>query len=270
MKKICKILNKRYYEPLAKRKANKTFVKEMESKLQSYGLKKEIQDDLVYVQQQILYRGICNKEVLEEMFLDAYVNMYDYWYDLDYQQRKHQVNVDLQPYKDAMITFKHGEQTIYLPMFDERMNRIYENEMVLFALKQYQKLKHEFHDYIVSSNYYGKEVYASDFCDVQLLVENEHDWVLYDEQYHVLYLLQQDHIQTILAMQPKEEVNQDVLLELVRCVKEEDTYGLLKILVEKQLCDAALMKKWIKRMAKLDAKAEKLKKKANKKRKCTS
>ncbi len=131
MKKVCRKLAKKYYTPLKKVNANKVFTAQMTDKLKAYDLMREINDDLVYYQLEILYRGICNKECLEEMFLDAYVKMYDYWQDLDYQQRKHQVNVDLQPYLEQMCCFVYEGEVIYLPMFDRRMNQLYREDGVV-------------------------------------------------------------------------------------------------------------------------------------------
>lgn len=259
MKKLCRMLYKKYHIPLKQVKSNKKFLEKMTEKLKEYHLSEEIKDDLSYYDQEILYYGICNKELLEECFLNAYVNMYDYWLDLDYQQRKHQVNVDLRPYLDQMTSFVYGENQIYLPMFDERMNLIYENEMVLFALKQYQKLKHEFQTY-VRKDLYGHLPYQSNFCSGELLLDDHDLWVIYESKTTTLYLLKEHSIIETICIHPIEPVTNEILLALVNDFQENDDISFLTHLISYHLCDRRMEKKLIKLLKKKQKKLEKISK----------
>ena len=87
-----------------------------------------------------MYEGIINKKKFEDTYMTTYVSMHDYWGTLDYQERKHQMNVDIDQMRKELKSFSYKGEDIYIPMFDQRMNRLYTQEIVLMELKQYQNL----------------------------------------------------------------------------------------------------------------------------------
>ena len=153
-KNVEEVLHKKYHKKLEKLNAYKEKLKRMQMTFREYGVGCVIKDEWSYYQIEIIYESILNKKKFEDTYLTTYVSMHDFWHDLDYQERKHQMNVDIDLMRRELKSFPYENEDIYMPMFDQRMNRLYVQEIVLMELKQYHRYIKKFDD-VIQKNMYG-------------------------------------------------------------------------------------------------------------------
>lgn len=256
MQKLLKQLNKQFDSQLIKNSEYQKFLDTMHSFLKEQQLDWKNDHEFSCFQNEILYYSLLNKHQFEDTFRNVYVSMFDYWKDLDYQERKHQVNVDIDRLKTSLKSFRFHDQDIYIPIFDERMNRVYRNEMVLFDLKQYGRFRTDFKDIIVADDYYGDILYQSDFCSCRYIATCERGTVLYHPLVNRLYIVKAGICIDTISLDPSciGQVDDGKLQILISCYVSEDVKSMMEFMIEQKLVNEKFAKKLNKQIIKLNKK----------------
>lgn len=257
MKTCAAILEKQYARKLAKIPVIKDHYQQVHAKLKEYDLDQSEQDDVQFFQLEILYYGILNKERMEATFLNTYAAMYDYWQDLCYQERKHQMNVDMERLKPTLKGFPYEGEMIYLPMFDLRMNHLYNEEIVLLELKQYGRYRKDFQD-VLKHHAYGVLPFMYEFSTCTFVMGNEACCILYHKQLHRMYKVKALKQVETLYLDPKQkDLSFATIQRIGEVFLQEDEGALIETLIDAQVVDAHTVKKLQKIFQKLEKKAAK-------------
>ena len=146
MKHLYELLNKKYDKKLVEDKEYRKAWKKRKQRLEACGVEVKDLDDVAMLYYELVAYSIDVKERFEEVFFDTYVRMYDYWYDLTYQERKKQMNLDIMRLKQELPCFVWDTQEIYMPCFQAKFNHLYTDEIILLDLKQYHTFIRSYQD----------------------------------------------------------------------------------------------------------------------------
>ena len=243
MKTYVELLNKTYDQKLENHKEYKKTLKEMKSFLTENKVSCTKSDDIDCLRYEIYVSSIKNKQHFEEVFFDTYVKMYDYWYDLTYKERKQQMNVDIDACKKDMKSFVYEDEEIFMPCFDDRMNHLYNTEIVLLDLKQYHAFIRDFEKEI-KDDLYGVLPYEKGFTSTKVYAQMGDSFVVYQPLIHRFYYFSHGHYASFLSLDPKIEEVKDEQLRMAAMLfllgREED---LAQMLVESSLISDKMKKK---------------------------
>lgn len=196
-----------------------------------------------FYKNQIVYRAIQNKQSIEKAYKEARIKMDDYYDALSYEQKNRLMDYEIKTALKDMISFKYNDQNIYIPFFDERLNTIYENEMVLFDLKKYADIM-LYYDSLMKKNLYGYVVYDSSFSDLELIHVNEGQCALYCHKRNKLYFLMNYEMVDYLTLP---YIDKEHLVQLSVSYFNNDTDKLVDDLYAFTYIDEKLYKKFTKR-----------------------
>lgn len=189
MNKVYKLLHKKLDQKVEK---NKEIIKRKSA------IEKAFKEDKVeyvdkdvfdYYRNEIVYRGIHNKKAIEDAYFQGMVKMQDYFEHLDFNEKKRLMNYEIEQCLADLIHFEYEETTIFIPFFDEKMNRIYKNDMVLFDLKQYHRIVRDYSD-LYQKDYYGLKAYQSAFSSLDVIGQYKDKVSMYDPYTNRLFFLE--------------------------------------------------------------------------------
>ena len=244
MKSLESILNKKYHRKIEKLTIYRERLKQMQKVFKEYGIACVIKDEWSYYQVETMYEGIINKKKFEDTYMTTYVSMHDYWGTLDYQERKHQMNVDIDQMRKELKSFSYKGEDIYIPMFDQRMNRLYTQEIVLMELKQYHRFMTKFDD-VIKENLYGALPYMHNFSSCLYICGDDHYFSLYNPDLNRLYFIENYHCVHTLSFDPAR--NQMTSFEEMRRIAESfmtnDEVTCMGIIANSHLIADSLSKK---------------------------
>lgn len=216
-KNVEEVLHKKYHKKLEKLNAYKEKLKRMQMTFREYGVGCVIKDEWSYYQIEIIYESILNKKKFEDTYLTTYVSMHDFWHDLDYQERKHQMNVDIDLMRRELKSFPYENEDIYMPMFDQRMNRLYVQEIVLMELKQYHRYIKKFDD-VIQKNMYGILPYVYNFTSCLFICGDESYFCIYNPDVNRLYFIENFNCTHTLNFDPSK--NRATTFEELRAIAD--------------------------------------------------
>ena len=170
MKTIYDRLNKVYDKTLLDQKDIRKHYRTICDLLEEYQIPHDGKSDDAVIQNEIVYESLLVKRQFEDVFFDTYVKMFDYWYDLNYLERKAQMNVDVERFVKELRHFEADGETIYMPAFAPGFNHLYHTEIVLLDLKQYHKFIRECAKE-VQYRRYGAKPFQYGFSSCELLAE---------------------------------------------------------------------------------------------------
>ncbi|MGX8834214.1 hypothetical protein ACWG0P_08365 [Amedibacillus sp. YH-ame6] len=267
MKTVFEILNKKYDSTITKRKNMKKTWKSMIEMMEERSIKVPGNSDTDFFQSELIVQSIHIKEKFEEVFLDTYVSMHDYWYDLTYQERKKQMNIEIDKLKSELPFFSYDSQEIYMPCFDAKFNHLYTDEIVLLDLKQYHTFIRTFASQVLC-NVYGVLPFQYGFSSARVIIQNEYGFVLYHKTVNRLYVYHKDTFVKALSLCPEKlPENDDVLILLAKELLLDNEDELIDILMESTLVSKRMIKKLHKLKAKKQKRVQKEQKKKEKKKK---
>lgn len=244
MAKIEQILQKKYKDKLLKLAIYKKKLTKMQEFLKSFHLSCNPKDDVSYFQCEMLYESAFNKKRLEDCFMDSFVEMQDFWTDLDYKERCHLVNVDIQRKCGDLKYFMWHDQKIYMPVFDEHFNRVYAEEIISLELKQYRLLTKEFRN-IVQANQYGSLPYLTHFSSAEWLVDDEPGYCIYFAKLNRYYHIVNESCVNTLCLDPdrKDALNSEEQKILAMLFMHQDEKALGEMIVNYHCVDDRTCKK---------------------------
>lgn len=243
MQNFIELLNKTYDKHLCDKKAFYKPFKKQAALLQEYQINVAMKTDCDIFQCEIILYSIHVKQAFEAVFLDTYVTMFDYWYELTYLERKKQMNLDIERLMDTLPSFMIEDSRIFMPCFDASFNRLYTEEIVLLDLKQYHVFMNTFVDQI-HPGLYGVEPYRQACSSAQVLATGSHAFVLYHPLVHRFYHYLDGACVNTLSLDPKNDKEEDAAhRELAALFLLQDEDALLQMLVEKDFVHAKMKKR---------------------------
>lgn len=235
-------------------KESKAKYEHMKELFQSYGMKCSMNSDADVFCNEVLYASLLAKQRFEDVFFKVYTEMYDYWYDLTYQQRKQFMNIELVQLKEELPYFIEEQQRIYFPCFPIFFNHLYTDELVLLDLKQYKKFIREF-SYEVNFSLYDARIYDYGFCSAFLVARNQESFVLYHDKMNRFYLYNQMKCVKEYSLDPKAtRLSSKQLINFAFAVLYEDEQALLTMMINEGVLGKKGMKKILKYQRKIKKK----------------
>lgn len=240
---ILKKIQKKDEIRLLKCDAVKRFIKDHEYFLKRYQIDLSIKEDEDFFYFECLIQTLKNKEMFEGSFVRSYDDMSDYWQTLNYEERKRMINTDIdQIKKDLPFVLRH-DQRLYLPCMNEKINAIYENEMVLFELKQYNRLRFDCKDMIDASSL-TLEMVRDHFTSLEYVQGDEKDYWAYCPLNHMIYHFMTDRIQETFPLVGFNGKAYELVEWIELFKKDED--ACLNMMIEKEWISAKMRHKAIK------------------------
>lgn len=255
MKNVREILAKKYHKSLRKVTSYKARLFEMQKLFKEYGIACVMKDEFSFFQIEIIYESILNKQRFEDTYLTTYVTMHDFWEDLDYQERKHQMNVDIDRMRKELKSFPFNNEEIYMPMFDERMNRLYTQEIVLLELKQYGRFQRKFDD-VIQKDLYGINPYMYNFTSCLFICGDEKHFSIYNPDLNRLYFIEDFVCTSQLSFDPSKSGDTDfeTMKHIAQLYMRQEEQELAKLLIDSNLINEHIKKKLNKYIQKMISK----------------
>ncbi|MGN1344303.1 MAG: hypothetical protein ACI4U3_06965 [Traorella sp.] len=185
MKWLKKILKHEEKKLLKTTQVNKN-IKEYQKYLNFYHIKHSQKTEIDYFYCEALIQTLKNKELIENTFVISYDNMVDYWQTLTYEERKRLINIDIQQAIQNIPHVIRNNQNYYLPIMNDRMNKLYENEMVLFELKQYNRLRFDCKD-MIEQEQLSLDLVQYHFTSLEYVLGDENNFYAYCSINETLY-----------------------------------------------------------------------------------
>ena len=140
-----------------------------------------------------------------------------------------------------------NHKQVFIPMFDERMNDIYRDEMVLFELKQYAQLRYEYASSITQKSL-STDVIAAGFTELELIGEAEDQLFCFCKLNHRLYVLSDRQALYSLSLSQCEEPSE--LAELLPYLIQADERGALQLILSRRWLSEKTLRKGEKLLSK--------------------
>ncbi len=170
--------------------------------------------------------------------------MIDYWQTLNYEERKRLVNIDInQAIQHLPYVTKDGKK-IYLPCFNEKINTIYREEMVLFELKQYNRLRFEC-SHVIDKTKIDLNMVKAHFTSLEYICGKEMNYWAYCPINYLLVKFVNNSIEDYLPILRFNGDHQQ-LCELIKLYDENNEEMVLKFLVEYHLTSDKMEHKIVK------------------------
>lgn len=244
MKTLQQMLNKKYKKSIYDYKEVKKKLNLMQSLLHEYDIELPAKNDSDYFIIESVYQSLLVKKKFEDVFFDTYVSMFDYWYDLTYLQRKHQMNIEIDKLKSSLQSFSFEGKTVYMPAFSLWLNKLYQDEIVLLDLKQYHTFIRDCKKEIKLEQY-GYHMYENAFSSAEVCAfYSTNDYVLYHAGTNRFYVYQNDKCVSICSLDPKcNDISNEVKKEFAYALINNDEESIINIILEYSLVRKSLKKK---------------------------
>lgn len=228
---LIKKIQKKDEIKLLKCDAVKRFIKENEHYLKRYHIDLSIKKEEDFFYFECLVQTLKNKEAFEGCFVKSYDDMIDYWQTLNYEERKRLINIDIDRIKEKLPFVVRDQQKLYLPCMNERINAIYENEMVLFELKQYNRLRFDCKD-MIDQHHLTCEMVSFHFTSLELAEIDENGYWAYCPLSSALYHFVDDVIcESFPLVRFQGEINE--LEDWISLYLKEDEEACIRMFIEK-------------------------------------
>lgn len=222
----------------------KKFIKENQVYLQRYKVDHKIKKDEDFFYLECLITTLKNKETFEGAFVKTFDDMIDYWQTLNYEERKRLVNVDIDKTIEQLPYVIKNNEKHYLPCFNQKMNAIYRTEMVLFELKQYNRLRFECKD-LIERIPIDLDIIQSNITSLRYISGESNDYYAYCAINRTIYHFVKNEISDCF---PVCQFNGEVsgLKELIPFFCDED--ACIRFLIEKNWISEKMIKKMSKKL----------------------
>ena len=244
MEKIVKILDKTGISTYK----NVNFLKEnykiMKQKYVQYGIDHKIDNDRDFFKMEIIYTSILNKEAFEKHYEKLKNDLFDIWEHFEYQERKQCIDKEMLTVKDrSKKFFSVNGKTIRIAFFDELLNSLYENEMIIFDLPQFFKLEKKFDTRMIDVNEYKAEPFKAGFSSSIFLSEDSNSYVIFSQYTKSLYYII-DNVNYLKFQFDRHKNNEhftiDRLLPISEAVLSKNTLNVIDKLQASKLCSPSI------------------------------
>lgn len=234
MKKLSNLLNANIKRTFTSSSIEKTLAASYEKQWQKQGQKVSLKSEMDLIQSSVIFRSLDNKMKLENAYLLVRDDLNDFWNTLDYLERKRIVNIDMQKTLDNLPSFfyKKWGKDVYISFFDERINDLYQNEMVMFELRQYAQLAHQFKEFIVNEGNFDFDMYNGKFVPTLFLGKELDTTVLYNETLHKIYVIKDNETYSypLLDTDAKNKaITKEILIPLAETLQNNQPLEFVRI-----------------------------------------
>lgn len=231
---------------LLKNKEVKKKIRDNAAFLKQYNFSLSMKEDTDFFYFECLLLTLRNKEVFENSFIATFDDMIHYWQTLNYAERKHLVNVDIHQAIQDLKYVDHQGERFYLPCMNNKMNRIYLNEMVLFELKQYNRLRFDCKD-MIDKMVIHYEMVRDGFTSLLLVKGNEENFWAYcsinKQLYHFVNL---EVVEKVVLVNCDDQL--DTLIDFMDVYENHDEVQTVAYMLEHHLISEKMEKKMKKRL----------------------
>ena len=208
--------------------------------LNRYKIEKTQKTELDYFYTEALIQTLKNKEIFEGSFVKSYDDMHDYWQTLNYEERKKLINVDINKSIENLPFVLRDDGKYYLPIFNDKINKIYETEMVLFELKQYNKLRFDCKE-MIDKDTLPLECIKYNFTSLKYIDGNDNNYYAYCELNKTLYHVINNQYIEQFTFENCNSIN-DIYL-FVQIYESKDEEQCLKFILNNELTSSKVLKK---------------------------
>ncbi len=184
MKRFCAILEKQIPRMLTKSNIEKQLVATYLKQWQGKPL--VLKQEWDYLEASAILQSLANKLAIEQAYCLFMDEIEQYWMVLDYSERVRIMNIDLMQCYTALPVFQYEERPCVISFFDQRLNQIYQQEMIVFERKQYQALRKDYRHVIM--DLYGTACFDGIFVPTTYVLQEADTAVFYHSQLHKFYL----------------------------------------------------------------------------------
>lgn len=240
MDKIFKILHKKLDQNLKKDKQINDRKKLFEDTLKEDKLEYVDNSAFSYYENEIIYRSIMNKRAIEDAYFQGLAKMNDFYSTLDFKEKQRMMNYEIHEQLQSLPHFVVDDTNIYIPFFDEKMNRIYQNEIVLFDLKQYREIVRNY-QHLMVKHHYGIHVYDASFSSLVWVAQFKSQVALFDPHTKRLFFMDDFVMSEFVTLPVASEMSLLQELSTAYFYKEKETF--ITLLHDSHNIDDKLMKK---------------------------
>lgn len=223
----------------------KKFIKDNSLYLNRYNITLPIKKDEDYFYFEALVQTLKNKEVFEGSFVKSFDDMYDYWQTLTYEEKKRMINADLEKNIQNLKYVLIDDKKYYVPVFNDKINSIYEKEMVLFELKQYNKLRFDCKE-MIDKYKITLPMIQSYFTSLEYIQGNVDDYWCYCNVNHLIYHFVNSIIEEVFPIIGFNG-NIEELIEFISYY-QNDEISCIQYLIEKKWISEKMIKKMNKKL----------------------
>lgn len=242
-KKLLDIMSENNSSPLRKRKEYIQQVSEMEKFLGEYNIKVPQDKDFDFYKLELIYKSVVQKEYYENVFYENYIDMYDYWNDLSYDEKKTQMQPYVNEMEEKCLCFEFEGETIYIPILSIERNVFYRERLLMLQFKNHSKIVRDFEDE-VQLNYYGSLPYEHGFSTLSLVSRRGELFSLYSEEIHALFFIDKSGDCYATMYLPKDKGEDRVVLEVISdYVFRDDALGCVEYLYAQEYGTKTILKK---------------------------
>ncbi|MEA5026375.1 MAG: hypothetical protein VB012_01815 [Erysipelotrichaceae bacterium] len=189
MEKIIKILKKSSFLNVHKSKDLQIEYRTMCKEFNKYGISSTYNDDRSFFELEIIYTSLINKQVFEQHYENLKSELIEIWPYFEYEERKKCIDKEMLKAKISTKYFQNDQgKTIRIAFFDELLNSLYENEMIIFDLPQYFKLEKVFNDRMDNVNNYSYKPYQAGFSSCVFLERTADGYVIFNKFTKSMYI----------------------------------------------------------------------------------
>lgn len=240
MDKLLKILHKKLDNNTSKILKDK--VKEMDVLLKEEKIIYKKDTPFSFYEKEWICNGIENKRKIEKAYFDGYFKMQDYFDTLDYNEKKRLMNYEINEVLKQLVHFNYDDQKIYIPFFDKQMNAIYENDMVLFQLKQYRRITYDYED-LFHLDIYNKYIYDSTFSSLKSVYHKDDMYSYYSLLENRLYFLKGNEYMDFITIK---DVSIEKMYQISDMYFNRDMLHFIELLFDTEIIDEKINKKLLK------------------------
>lgn len=234
MKKLSNLLNKAIKRTFNSSSVERTLASQYEKEWIKQGKKLTLKTELDYIRASVIYRSLDNKQKLEASYILVRDGLNDFWNTLDYTERKRIVNIDMQKTMESLPSFfsKKWGVDVFISFFDERLNELYSSEMVMFELRQYNQLTHQYKEFIVDNGDFDFDVYNGEFVPTLYLNKEGNKVVLYNKTLQKLFVVEGEEVYSFPLLDSSannKAVTNEILLPLADLLIKNDMQEFMKL-----------------------------------------
>lgn len=252
MKKLSNLLNKAIKRTFNSSSVERVLASQYEKEWIKQGRKLPLKTELDFIKASVIFRSLDNKQKLESAYILVRDGLNEFWNTLDYTERKRIVNIDMQKTMESLPSFfsKKWGCDVYISFLDERLNELYCSEMVMFELRQYNKLMLTYKEFIVDNGDFDFDVYNGEFVPTLYLNKEGNKSVLYNKTLQKLFVVEGEDVYSFPLLDSSANnraVTNEILMPLSELLIKNEMQEFMKLaksfgLYSENFCEDILRK----------------------------
>ncbi|NLC34434.1 MAG: hypothetical protein GX760_04130 [Erysipelothrix sp.] len=250
MEHLFKILNKENKEYLINDKSRLKDVEHYNKQWQKQGLTIKVDSDFRYFDFMLQKTSFDNMQTIMNTYFEIKEELREIWDIVEYKERHFLLYQQLNPIIEKLTPFYRGEKRLFITYFDELINAYYDHDMLMFDNDNFRKYLYHYESLVVS-NQYGILPYESGYVDVDVIVGDDHNFVIYMHETKRFYWRQVRDDQPIdLSFGLAFQINMRQIQDIITIIRSHKKDELIHYLIEEQLIYPSIKKQIVKLLEK--------------------